>query len=285
MATAEDKAPDGRRYSRNEDFFGAEGQHKIAASGVAIVGLGGLGSHVTQQLGYLGTQQFVLIDHDHISESSLNRVVTADDADIAARKLKIDAGKRRLLAINPAAEIETLPVMLNDDAAYKAIAKANVVFGCVDNDLARVQLTRICSELAIPLIDLATDVDPKANPMTYGGRVVCCTGDGCLVCLNVLDQRALALAGMTDEQAEAYERIYGVSREALGQTGPMVVSINGVVASLAVTEFIALITGLRPVNRQVAYHGHSTLIRHSADVPLADCYYCRGLWGTAARTA
>ena len=47
---------------------------------------------------------------------------------------------------------------------------------------------------------------------------------------------------MSPEQRAVRDRIYGVKRGALGETGPMVVSINGVVASLAVTEFVVLLT-------------------------------------------
>lgn len=284
MTTPDEPNTEGHRYSRNEGFFAAAGQQAISDTPVAIVGLGGLGSHVAQQLGYLGTQVFALIDHDHMTDSSLNRVVTAEDADVAPGTLKVAAAKRRILTINPTALVETVDSKLDTDAAGAAIASAKVVFGCVDNDLTRVQLTRICSRLAVPLIDLATDVDVKANPMTFGGRVVCCTGHGCLVCLGALDQHALALADMSDEQARAYEQIYGISREALGQTGPMVVSINGTVASLAVTEFIALITRLRPVIRELTYLGHQGIIRKSADQPPDGCWYCAGIWGTDRRS-
>jgi len=266
--------PDGSRYSRNEAFFGADGQATIAAAPVAIVGLGGLGSHVAQQLGYLGVISHALIDDDPVTDSSMNRVVTAEDGDAAAGILKVEAAKRRLLAINPAAEVAAVPVKLDTADAYTAITGARVVFGCVDNDNARLQLMRICSELGIPLIDLATDVDVKANPMTFGGRVMCCTGSGCLVCMDELDPKALALANMTEEEAKAYERIYGIGRNALGATGPMVISINGTVASLAVTEFMALTTGVRPVIRLQRYYGHRGAAGSSGDQPLEGCWYC-----------
>jgi molybdopterin-synthase adenylyltransferase len=124
----------------------------------------------------------------------------------------------------------------------------------------------------VPLFDLATDVDTTTTPVTFGGRVVCCTGNGCLVCLDVLDPDTLARASLTAEQAVVHERIYGVARAALDDAGPMVVSINGTVASLAVTEFIAFITGLRPVNRHLSYYGHLTHIRTNSDLPAVDCY-------------
>jgi hypothetical protein len=73
--------------------------------------------------------------------------------------------------------------------------------------------------------------------------------------------------------------IYGLDAEALGQAGPSVVSVNEVVASLAVTEFMVLVTGLRPPCRLVNYHGHSGKVTVSVDEPCADCYYCHGMWG------
>src|SRR5438128_2649149 len=69
---ANDMSADGR-YSRNEELFGAEGQAKIARTKVTIVGLGGLGSQVGQQLVYLGVRSFALIDFDIVTDSSLNR--------------------------------------------------------------------------------------------------------------------------------------------------------------------------------------------------------------------
>jgi molybdopterin/thiamine biosynthesis adenylyltransferase len=270
------------RYSRNEGLFGVDGQRAIAGAPVTIVGLGGLGSHVAQQLAYLGTRTFALVDHDHVTNSSMNRLVTADEADVAAATPKVQAARRRILAVNPDADLRTVAAHLDAPAASDTLAGAAVVFGCVDNDLARLQMTRLCSALAVPLFDLATDVDTTTTPVTFGGRVVCCTGNGCLVCLGVLDPDALARASMTAEQAAEHERIYGVDRAALDGTGPMVVSINGMVASLAVTEFIAFVTGLRPVNRHLSYYGHLTQIRLNGDLPADDCYYCDGLWSRSA---
>src|SRR5438093_1196106 len=79
-----------------------------------------------------------------------------------------------------------------------------------------------------------------------GGRVVFAKdGERCLSCLGELDQHALARATMTAEQRVADDKIYGIERNALTDGGPSVVSVNGVVASLAVTEFMAWKTGLR----------------------------------------
>jgi hypothetical protein len=62
----------------------------------------------------------------------------------------------------------------------------------------------------------------------------------------------------------------------------MVVSINGAVASLAVTEFIAYVTAMRPVNRHLSYYGHLAQIRRSEDPSTPDCYYCTSIRGVQA---
>lgn len=78
------------RYSRNEALFGTEGQARIAGTKVTIVGLGGLGAHVAQQLAHLGIRSFVLVDFDVVTDSSLSRLVGAVDTDAAARTKKVE---------------------------------------------------------------------------------------------------------------------------------------------------------------------------------------------------
>jgi molybdopterin/thiamine biosynthesis adenylyltransferase len=268
------------RYSRNEALFGAEGQARIAATSVAVVGLGGLGSPVAQQLAYLGTEAYALIDFDVVTESGLNRQVGAVDADLAFGTPKIAVAERIIRAVKPTARIATVEQHLGAPDALPAIAASDVVFGCLDNDRARIELTELCARLAKPYFDLATDTVGQWNEI-YGGRVIFCDGSRCLVCLpDVLDQDQVALDGLGDGQRPADQRIYGVDRGALRRTGPSVVSINGVVASLAVTEFMAFVTGLREPFAQLTYRADTGVVRKSADVPAPGCYYCTGLWGS-----
>jgi hypothetical protein len=83
----------------------------------------------------------------------------------------------------------------------------------------------------------------------------------------------------TPEDRANREAIYGVNRKLLGETGPSVVSINGVVASLAVTEFMVAVTGIRRPQRLMNYYGHQSSTRPSTDQPNQDCYYCKGIRG------
>lgn len=273
-----------QRYSRHEGLFGAQGQGALAGLCVAIVGVGGLGSHVAQQLAYLGVTRFVIVDFDVVTWSSLNRLVGALPADAVAAVKKILVAARTIKAINPDAVVDGFDAAIADPAAARAVAGADVVFGCVDRDVHRLELTELCARHARTYIDLATDVHPHDGGVDWGGRVVVCDGTRCLVCLpEILDQESIAVDRLSVEQRAARRRVYGVAQDALLGTGPSVVSLNGVVASLAVNEFLVSVTGLRAPAPQLVYDATTGAVRICRDESQGDCYYCTGLWGTATQ--
>ncbi len=157
------------RLWRNEALFGAEGQRRIAQTKVAIVGLGGLGSHVAQQLAYLGVADYALVDPDIVTDSSLNRLVGAIDADVAEEMKKILVTERMIKAVKPDATVKTFDSKIDTVGAEPLIAQADVVFGCLDRDLARLQLTDICARHAKPYFDLASDTGGEGDVLWYGG--------------------------------------------------------------------------------------------------------------------
>lgn len=270
------------RYSRQEALFGRDGQAKIAATKVVIFGLGGLGSHVAQQLAYLGVMDFALVDFDVVTESSLNRLVGAVEADAVAAVRKVVVARREINAISPKAIVNAIDGRVIDRAAEDAVRRADFLFGCLDRDIHRVELTELASRYARPYFDLATDTSFDEG-VVYGGRVVYCDGSRCLLCLpGLLDQRHIAQAGMDAGMRQADRDIYGVERNALAGTGPAVVSLNGVVASAAVTEFMVQLTGLRTARAMLTYRADVGALRPSNDTPSADCIYCRGMWGSGA---
>jgi molybdopterin/thiamine biosynthesis adenylyltransferase len=272
----------GERFSRNEALFGAEGQDRLGGAHVAIVGVGGIGSHVAQQLAYLGSTTFTVIDFDVVEETNLNRLIGATPADVVAATKKVDVAARTVAAILPDAVIHTVDAAVASATARGSLAHADVIFGCIDRDIHRVELTETAARLAVPYFDCATDT--SENNTVYGGRVILSDGTQCLVCLpEVLDQRSIAEDRLNGGLRDAHDRIYGIARDALGRTGPSVVSINGVVASLAVTEYMALVTGLRKPLKQLTYRADTGVVRVSRDRPEAGCYYCAGLWGIDRR--
>ena len=268
------------RYDRQIGLFGATGQTHIADAAVAIVGLGGLGSHVAQQLAYLGVVDYVLIDDDTVSSSNLNRLIGAVETDAAQDISKVAVAERLIRSVQPESVIVTDSRRLSSPDDSAVLDSATTVFGCVDDDLERLHLTEICTSRAKPYFDLATDVGEESEgDAWYGGRVVFSdAAPGCLVCRGVLNQRAMARASMTAGQRTEDDRVYGVHRRDLHRTGPAVVSLNGVISSLAVTEFMAWVTKLREPWRHLTYRGDLGRVTLNKDEPQANCYYCEALW-------
>lgn len=259
------------RNSRNIALFGTAGQRRIADTKVAIVGNGGLGAPAAQDLAYLGVLDYRLIDGDVVTTTSLNRMKGATPQDVGEQKVVVV--ERMIKAIQPTANVTPIFGWLAGAAA--AIAEADVVFGCLDKDIHRVQLIKLCAQAGVPFFDLATDTDDQHGPLTYGGRVLW-SGDGerCPFCMDLLDQDAMRRDSLPAEARADYDKIYGVKTDDLDEYGPSVVSLNGVIASLAVTEFMVWVTGLRAPQPLLTYRAERGIVRMSLDAPVEGCPYC-----------
>ena len=268
------------RYNRNILFFGKEGQKHLSASKVAVVGLGGVGSHVAQQLILLGIGQLTLIDHDEIDSTSLNRLIGARADDPIPGTPKVTTGRRLAEETNPEVHLTSIPQALTTHEAFRAIIESDYLFGCVDNEGSRLILTELSAAYNKPYFDVASAILLEQN--AYGGRVcVAWNGHGCLVCYGLLDQSEAADDLMNPQARANRESVYGMPAGLQGEPGPSVVSINGVVASLAVTEFMLAVSGVHEEPKRVLkYDAKRGIMTRSIDEPKSDCYYCCGIRGT-----
>ena len=262
------------RFERQRALFGDAGQEKLAASCVAVVGLGGLGSFIAMELAYLGVGELLLIDHDRLERSNRNRLVGAwhrhEDG-----KLKVEIAEELIHAIDPALLVRAVPLKFEEPVATEALKGADYVMGAVDRDGERFRLNQFCCEASRRLIDSASDTLSDQGRLAYGGRVCCAFPEtGCLMCLDVLDPNQVREDLASPEERADQEAIYGVKRALLERGGPSVVSVNGVVASLAVTEFMVAVTGLRAARALVEYRGDVGVVRKSTDPREPGCYFC-----------
>jgi molybdopterin/thiamine biosynthesis adenylyltransferase len=264
------------RFDRQEAFFGKEGQEKLAASRVAVVGVGGLGTHVVQQLALLGVGALLLVDGQDLDETNRNRYIGARHDDPIPGTPKVDIGERIAHDLDPAIVIDKVYNTLISDEAFDAIQRTDYVFGCIDKEGVRLVLNEFCAAYSKPYFDLATEILP-GNPSNFGGRVcIAWDGHGCLNCYEELDGQEARedLEGPTKQRGD----LYGIDRISLEVAGPSVVTINGVVASLALTEFMAGVTGLRPPKGLMTYRGDLgkvTLPFPDGELPTKDCHYCQ----------
>ena len=267
------------RYNRNVKFFKDEGQGRLAASKVVVVGLGGVGSHVVQQLALLGVGQLSLIDDDEIDRTSLNRLIGARAYDPIPGTSKVTSSWRLVLETNPGVQGLAVPRALTSFQALQAIIDSDYVFGCVDNEGSRLILTELSSAYTKPYFDIASEILVKQN--SYGGRVcVAWNGEGCLVCYGLLDLSEAQEDLMAPQARANRQAIYGIPANTHDAPGPSVVSINGVVASLGVNEFMLAVSGVHPEPKRVLkYDAKRGIVTESKDTPKPGCYYCSELRG------
>jgi molybdopterin/thiamine biosynthesis adenylyltransferase len=225
-----------KRYDR-QSFLGTNSDKILANLRVAIIGLGGGGSHIAQQLAHLGVSHFVLCDPDRISETNLNRTVGATVADVAQRRLKTEIAKRQIRSLHSDLDVLTIGRWENTS---RALLHCDVVIGCVDTFTGRRDLEAFCRRHLIPYLDVGMDVQKVADGHyeIIGQLIMSMPGRPCMRCMNFLTEELLA------EEARRY-----------GDAGgrPQVVWPNGVICSAAVGVVVDLVTGWSRNRRESVY--------------------------------
>ncbi|MDZ7803908.1 molybdopterin-synthase adenylyltransferase MoeB [Thiohalophilus sp.] len=140
------------RYSRQIMLpqVDVAGQEKLLASRVLIIGMGGLGSPVAMYLAAAGVGQLVLVDHDHVDLSNLQRQILHRYEDIG--RPKIASAAETLMQLNPQLHITTLDHKLSDEELGEIARNVDVVVDATDNFEIRFALNRVCVETGTPLV-------------------------------------------------------------------------------------------------------------------------------------
>lgn len=138
-----------KRYQRNLGTLGSAGQLKLLESKVVLIGLGGLGGQLLEQLGRVGVGEIVGVDRDVFDETNLNRQLLSYEQNLG--KKKVCQAKERLEKINKAVEFTSLVCSL-DELPEEIWERADLVFDCLDNIDDRLRLAQKCSAVKCPLI-------------------------------------------------------------------------------------------------------------------------------------
>lgn len=153
------------QFSRTELLIGKEGISKLQKAKVAIFGIGGVGSFVTEGLARAGVEKFILIDNDQISITNINRQIIATTKTIG--KNKVDVMKERILEINPNAKVETYQEFYMLNSKTEIITKdLTYVVDCVDTVTAKIEIIMQCKKLEIPVIS-SMGTGNKLDPLRF----------------------------------------------------------------------------------------------------------------------
>lgn len=156
------------RYSRHILLpeVGIEGQMRLLASRVLIIGAGGLGSPVAMFLASSGIGTITLCDDDRVDLTNLQRQIAHQTHSIG--RSKVDSAKVTLTAINPGINIIALPERADEHRMEQLVTGVDLVLDCSDNFPTRYALNRVCSKLKKPLVSgAATRFDGQVSVFDF----------------------------------------------------------------------------------------------------------------------
>lgn len=140
------------RYSRHILLpqIGVEGQERLVAARVLVIGAGGLGSPAAYYLASAGIGTLVLADGDTVDLTNLQRQILHHTGSVD--RPKAESGRETLGRINPECRVIALTQRLAGDSLAEQVAAADVVLDCSDNFATRHAVNRACVAAARPLV-------------------------------------------------------------------------------------------------------------------------------------
>ena len=140
------------RYSRHIllDEIGIEGQQRLLAAHVLVIGAGGLGSPVAMYLGTAGVGRLTIVDDDTVELTNLQRQIAHTMARLGAAK--VDSAAATVHAINPEVQVIALRERADGARLNELVAAADLVVDCCDNFATRQAVNAACVRHARPLV-------------------------------------------------------------------------------------------------------------------------------------
>lgn len=267
-----------RRYDRQVRAFGKEGQKILQSLKIGIVGLGGTGSIIAQQLAHLGVKEFLLVDPDILEESNLNRVVGATRNDL--EKSKVDIAKESIKRINPEAGVEVIRDSVLRNSIAELLLDTDFAFSCTDSHGSRAVLNQLAYQYLLPIIDMGVVIavqNERVENISARTQLLA-PGLACMVCGNLLDYEEVRRDLLTDFERKNDPYILNTTEPA-----PAVISLNSTIASMAITMFLGCVVGIPGTARLINYNAINGTSRAAFCSRHPTCVVCsnNGAFGKA----
>ena len=287
--------PNDPAVARHRDFVPPAAQALVADLRVGIVGCGGLGPIVAENLLRLGVREFVLVDQDLLEDTNLNRWLGARREDVG--KPKVELLTEYLRRCEPSVHVERICADVIESNPVAELGTCDLLIGAVDNDAARFWLNRLACAALIPLFDLGVRVRirPRVDFLSRITPIV----PGKTACLEC------SPAGLLDpiEIAKRFDGLTAVAKQSAGYVAdadiiaPSVMGLNTQIAGAVTLEILSYICGWSGVPRMKTSTwsvDKTVVVNTDSHQPDPHCLACgqsfraKGLFGnipTAATTS
>jgi molybdopterin/thiamine biosynthesis adenylyltransferase len=213
------------------------GQARLAAATVALIGVGGAGSMVADQLAHMGVGRILICEADVLKDVNLSRQTGAGPSNVGALKAEVAAAAFRYA--NPAATVVVIPERFPGVRTHVLLRDVDLIVSCVDNAAARHEVNKFCRRFLIPVVDVGATIRRTADDQLelIAGHTARILPDGaCLEC------EGLTTPALRESELDGHGVPYWERDDGIG--APQIMSVNGLLASLAVTEVLRMVAGL-----------------------------------------
>lgn len=138
------------RYARNIPALSEEECLTLRQKKLLLVGCGGLGGHILEQLARIGVGAIRVVDGDVFEETNLNRQLLSEVSILGSGKAK--AAADRIRRVNPDVMVESAAEFLTEENAAMLLHGCDAVLDALDNIPSRKILAAACAEAGIPYI-------------------------------------------------------------------------------------------------------------------------------------
>jgi hypothetical protein len=230
----------------------------------------------------LGVRKLLVVDDDIIEGSNVSRIYNSTVADVISRQTKVSIVKRHATALGLDSEVTALVGNVTDTTIALELRQADIVFCCTDNQWSRAVLNQYSYQYLTPIIDMGNKIDSKNGDVTSAnGRVyVISPNRPCLWCYGILDSKRVAEESLPLDQRLSLAREGYVTD--LHTSAPSVIFLNTVIAGLAISEFVNLMTAYmgRSYHPQLTYYPLTGEVKSSVYDADPSCF-CAGRRYTA----
>ena len=138
------------RYARNRNTISVAEQRILFQSSIAVVGCGGLGGYIIEELARIGVGHITVVDPDTFEEHNLNRQIHSDMDTLG--RFKVTVAAERVQKINPAVTILPLAEPFTIENGARQFAGVQIVADALDSIPRRLELAEVCEKCNIPLV-------------------------------------------------------------------------------------------------------------------------------------
>lgn len=230
---------------RTKQVFGKGTTNLLSKLTIGVVGASGTGSPVIEMLNRLSVGNLVIVDPDIMEYKNVTRIYNSTMEDAKNKRFKVDVLAEAILRNGLPTKVVPVSKSTFNPDVVEQLAQCDILFGCIDSIDGRDLLNRLSAFYIIPYFDLGVRLiaDGKGGISQVCGSVNYLQPDGSsLLSRGIYTLDELSASSLRRTNPDQYkEEIKSKYIKGINEDSPAVISVNTLIASLAVNEFLARI--------------------------------------------